>query len=166
MVVLGVAVLRHRTTGIASRGLWRPFTIGLVLGVWLAVFAVASLMAVQMIDYRSLPGFVETIALAVPLAVILASCFIAGWLAPKSARTWTPAAVLAGGACTGLGSLYLIYCSYEVYRNHGQSGAADIFSFMQLGALAPWVILFPVCLALAGLGIFLSRVRGAAGPGS
>lgn len=104
------------------------------------------LVVVQMVDCRALPESVGILSLLIPFIVVLGVLFCLGLLLTSSPRTWTPAAVSASGAIVGFASPLFIYCSYEVYRNHGQD--ADIFWIMQIVAIAPWSI-FPVALVLA-----------------
>lgn len=95
VIVLGVAVWRHRAK--SALWSWRPVLIGLGTGVALVIFVVASLVGLQMVDFRALPGFVETLALVFVIAGILGLCFSAGWLTGPSPRTWSSAAAAAGG---------------------------------------------------------------------
>lgn len=164
-VVIVVAVLRHRATRTPLTGLTRPILAGLGSGVFLLAFSVAFLVAVQMVDFQALPEFVETLALPIPLIVFLGMWFCLGLMLPTSPRTWTPSAAAAGGVCVGFASPFLLYCSYEVYRNHGQNGSADIFWIMQIAALVPWVA-FPIVLVLVALGVWVRDRRQAMRPGA
>lgn len=121
-VVMIVAVLRHRATQVPLAGLVRPVLAGIGTGVLWFVFTVAFLVAVQMADFQALPEIVETLSLFASLMVSLGMCFCLGLLLPSSPRTWTPAAVVAGGVSFGFASPFLLYCSYEVYRNQGEDG--------------------------------------------
>ena len=91
--------------------------------------------------------------------------FFAGKFLSESPRTWSAAALAAGGAIGALMLATLIVSAFGLSTATPADGSAAYGYLMFAAAIGGWIVPFPPCLLGTGLGIIYFRRKNRHGPG-